>query len=143
MHGSECWDTYLSTTLIIPPLKGIFPRITLTTFPRPQISFKFRGEPKKTIRAASPGPRLTKAGSLRVVISVSWLGSRAIGSEPDVPKLVADAVEVARDPPEALLAVALAAPAVELVVEAVELVAPMVVDDECTSVTRLVVRLGT
>jgi len=78
-----------------------------------------------------------------VVISVSWLGSRAIGSEPDVPKLVADAVEVARDPPEALLAVALAAPAVELVVEAVELVAPMVVDDECTSVTRLVVRLGT
>ena len=71
-----------------------------------------------------------------MVISVSWLGSRAIGSEPDDPKLVATAVEVARDPPGELLAA-------ELVVEAVELVTPVAVDDECTSVPRLVVRLGT
>jgi len=103
------------------------------TFPRPPESFKFvfaevRGEPKETIRAASPGPRLTKAGSFRVVKSVSWLGSRASGSEPDVLKPVATGVEVARDPPGEPPVVVLAAPEVV---------------DECTTVTRLVKTLVT
>lgn len=83
-------------------------------------------EAKKTIRAASPGPRLTKAWSLRVVTSVSWLGSRANGSGPDVLKLVATAVEVVRDPPRELLAVALAVPVVRLAAPVVELVVPVV-----------------